>query len=106
MTTHGKGSSCLLLCWMCLRNLKKQNTFDVYLNLCEGYEEPEYSGLDVVLALEKLNLPFTGADSRFYEPTREEMQSAAEGAGLDSFEGSMYQMSARWKRCPGRCDIR
>lgn len=70
-----------------LSALKKQDVFDVYLNLCEGYEEPEYSGLDVVLAFEKLNLPFTGADSGFYEPTREEMQSAAERRGVGFVRG-------------------
>lgn len=61
-----------------LRGLMKLNKFDVYLNLCEGYDEPYYSGMEVVLALEELGLPFTGADSQFYEPTREEMQSVAE----------------------------
>jgi len=65
-----------------LRLLKEQNEFDIYLNLCEGYEEPYYSGLEVVRALEKLNLPFTGADSRFYEPSREDMQVAAERYGI------------------------
>jgi len=61
-----------------LESLKANHSFDVYLNLCEGYERPYYSGMDVVLALEKLNLPFTGAGSRFYQPTREEMQAVAE----------------------------
>jgi len=61
-----------------LRSLKEQNKFDIYLNLCEGYEEPDYSGLDVVRALEELNLPFTGSDSRFYQPSREEMQAVAD----------------------------
>ena len=61
--------------------------FDVYLNLCEGYEkdddsEWEYQGIDVVRALEELNLPFTGADSSFFDPTREEMQAAAIAMGL------------------------
>lgn len=70
-----------------LKDLAGQKTFDVYLNLCEGYDAPEYSGMDVVLALEKLNLPFTGADSRFYEPTREEMQSAAEACGVGFVRG-------------------
>ena len=69
------------------RTLNSENTFDVYLNLCEGYEEPHYSGLDVVLALEKLDLPFTGANGRFYEPTREEMQSAAQGCGIGFVPG-------------------
>jgi D-alanine-D-alanine ligase len=84
-----------------LRNLKKQNTFDVYLNLCEGYEEPEYSGMDVVLALEKLNLPFTGADSRFYEPTREEMQSAAEGCGVGFVRGVNVSDVSEAEALPG-----
>jgi len=61
-----------------LRSLKEQNEFDIYLNLCEGYEEPDYSGLEVVRALEELNLPFTGSDSRFYQPSREEMQTIAD----------------------------
>lgn len=70
-----------------LRTLKEQNAFDVYLNLCEGYEKPHYSGLDVVRALEILNLPFTGSDSRFYEPTREDMQAAAEACGVGFVNG-------------------
>jgi D-alanine-D-alanine ligase len=67
-----------------LRELDARKEFDVYLNLCEGYEsddledgEPDYQGIDVVKALEELNLPFTGADSRFFDPSREEMQAAA-----------------------------
>jgi len=70
-----------------LQSLKDKNVFDVYLNLCEGYEEPYYSGMDVVRALEKLDLPFTGAGSDFYEPTREEMQSAAEECGVGFVQG-------------------
>jgi D-alanine-D-alanine ligase len=70
-----------------LRSLKEENDFDAYLNLCEGYEEPDYSGLDVVRALETLDLPFTGSDGGFYEPTREEMQSAAEGCGVGFVKG-------------------
>jgi len=61
-----------------LRSLKERNEFDVYLNLTDGFEEPDYSGLDVVRALEELSLPFTGSDSRFYVPSREDMQVVAE----------------------------
>jgi len=70
-----------------LSNLKEQNQFDVYLNLCEGYDEPYYSGLEVVKALEKLNLPFTGSDSRFYSSTREHMQAVAERHGIGFVRG-------------------
>jgi D-alanine-D-alanine ligase len=70
-----------------LRSVQEQSNFDVYLNLCEGYEEPYYSGLDVVRALEKLHLPFTGADSKFYTPSRDEMQSVAERHGIGFARG-------------------
>ena len=75
-----------------LRELDARNEFDVYLNLCEGYEkdedaEWEYQGIDVVRALEELNLPFTGADSSFFDPTREEMQAAAEAHGVNFVKG-------------------
>lgn len=66
-----------------LRELDARHEFDVYLNICEGYEYDDesdwrYEGIDVVRALEELNLPFTGADSGFFDPTREEMQAAAD----------------------------
>ena len=58
--------------------------YDVYLNLCDGSDNQEYSyeGIDVIRALEEVNLPFTGADSRCYEPTREMMQEAAENCQI------------------------
>src|SRR5918996_3335708 len=75
-----------------LRELDARNEFDVYLNLCEGYEKDddsdwEYQGVDVVKALEELNLPFTGADSSFFDPTREEMQAAADAHGVGFAKG-------------------
>jgi D-alanine-D-alanine ligase len=79
-----------------LRELDARQEFDVYLNLCEGYElddetrEWEYQGIDVVKALEELNLPFTGSDSRFFDPSREEMQAAADAHGVGFAKG--YQV--------------
>lgn len=76
-----------------LRELDARKEFDVYLNLCEGYDRSEpdndwdYQGIDVVRALEELNLPFTGADSRFFDPSREEMQAAAEAHGVNFVRG-------------------
>jgi len=62
------------------RQLHETDKYDVYLNLCDGsdYKGYSYQGIDVIWALEEVNLPFTGADSRCYEPTRERMQAAAE----------------------------
>jgi len=75
-----------------LRVLDARKEFDIYINLCEGYEEGEdeeqtYSGIDVVHALEELHLPFTGADSKFFDPTREEMQAAADANGVGFARG-------------------
>ncbi|HET9908344.1 MAG TPA: hypothetical protein VFQ23_16975 [Anaerolineales bacterium] len=76
-----------------LRSLDARKEFDIYLNLCEGYEndgevdDQAYQGIDVVRALEEMNLPFTGANSKFFDPTREEMQAAAEAKGVSFVRG-------------------
>lgn len=75
-----------------LRRLDARNEFDVYLNLCEGYEldgeeDWQYQGIDVVNALEELNLPYTGATPGFFDPSREEMQAAAEAHGVSFVKG-------------------
>ncbi|MBK9926770.1 MAG: hypothetical protein IPP66_15970 [Anaerolineales bacterium] len=78
-----------------LKSLKERNEFDVYLNVCEGYEMDDedaddqnaYEGIEVVKGLEELNLPFTGADSKLFDPTREEMQAAADANGVGFAKG-------------------
>ncbi len=70
-----------------VKAIAAQNRFDIYFNLCDGSSDEDYPGLDVVLALEELNLPFTGSDSKFYDPTREEMQSVAEANGVGFAKG-------------------
>jgi len=75
-----------------LRGLKEQNELDVYLNLCEGNEIDDtpgwkYQGIDVVRALEELDMPYTGADPKFFDPTREEMQAAADANGVNFAKG-------------------
>ena len=75
-----------------LQALKERKEFDIYLNVCEGYEpddgdENGYEGVEVVKALEALNLPFTGATSNVFDPTREEMQAAAEAHGVGFAKG-------------------
>ncbi len=70
-----------------IQDVALAETFDVFLNLCDGCEDEDRPGLDVVQALEALNLPFTGADSAFYNPTRESMQSLAEKKGIGFARG-------------------
>lgn len=55
---------------------------DVFLNLCDGAADEDRAGLEVVRELERLNLPFTGAGSAFYEPSRAAMKRACASVGV------------------------
>ena len=60
-----------------------QQGFDVAINLCDGAWDEDRPGIEVVQALERLNVAFTGAGSSFYDPTREAMKMAAYSAGVN-----------------------
>lgn len=62
-----------------LRKLMDEGV-DVFLNLSDGTPDDPYSGVDLVRALEKLGAAFTGADSKFFDPTRQQMKTAARKA--------------------------
>jgi len=76
-----------------LQSIAGKGKFDVYLNICEGYEddgdddEIAYEGIEVIKALGLLNLPYTGANERFFDPTREEMQAMADANGVGFAKG-------------------
>ncbi len=59
-----------------------QRGFDVFVNLCDGALGEDSPGIEVVQALERLGVPFTGATSAFYEPTREMMKRACHARGI------------------------
>jgi D-alanine-D-alanine ligase len=82
-----------------IKTLAEKKEFDLFLNLCEGYEFEDleddvlgYNAIDVVQALESLNLPFTGAESKCFDPTREEMQAVADANGIGFAKG--YQVKS------------
>jgi len=56
--------------------------FDVYFNLCDGAADQEIPGIEVVQTLERLRVPFTGATSEFYEPSRQQMKDACHAQGI------------------------
>ena len=58
--------------------------FDLFFNLCDGAADESTPGIEVVLTLERLNVPFTGATSDFYEPSRLEMKRACRAQGSDT----------------------
>src|SRR5574339_793727 len=50
---------------------------DVFFNLCDGTPDDALSGIGLVQIMEKLGVAFTGADSNFFDPSRQEMKSYA-----------------------------
>ena len=64
-----------------VRRLAREG-FDLFFNLCDGAADQRTPGIEVVQTLEELRVPFTGATSEFYEPTREAMKSACRAIGI------------------------
>jgi D-alanine-D-alanine ligase len=62
-----------------IRSLANEGV-DVFINLCDGTPDDPLSGIGLVKTMEKLNVAFTGANSAFFDPTRQEMKSAARKA--------------------------
>ncbi len=58
--------------------------FDLYFNLCDGAWDEGRVGIEVVHTLESLNVPFTGADSGFFEPSRETMKRVCRAWDIDT----------------------
>lgn len=50
--------------------------YDLFLNLCDGEWDEDRAGIEVVQALEKVGVPFTGADTRFFALDRERLKMA------------------------------
>jgi D-alanine-D-alanine ligase len=68
------------------QQLMKASThnYDIYINLCEGYPEWDIPGFDVIWALERLNLPFTGTTLRNFLPSKETMKIVAHTCGVST----------------------
>ena len=59
--------------------------FDLFFNLCDGaWDEGATPGIEVVQTLERLGVPFTGATSEFFEPSRESMKRLCFAWGIDT----------------------
>jgi D-alanine-D-alanine ligase-like ATP-grasp enzyme len=64
-----------------LRDLKKRG-FDIYVNLCEGYLDSDIPSIDVIMALEHLNMPYTGPTLTLYDPPKDLMKLVAHVQGV------------------------
>ena len=76
-----------------VRDLQHQG-FDCIVNLCDGAFDEDRPGWDVVQALERYGLPFTGSDSVFYEPTREAMKRVCFAWGIGTAEYAFVRTPA------------
>ena len=56
--------------------------FDLFFNLCDGAADQDIPGIEVIQLLEKRGVPFVGATSACYEPTRAEMKEACKAIGV------------------------
>ena len=61
--------------------------FDVYFNLCDGAADERSPGIEVVQTLEAHGVPFTGATSAFYEPTRAHVKRVCRRLGIAAPRG-------------------
>ncbi len=65
-----------------LKELSTQN-YDCFINLCEGYLEWEVPSIEVIIFLEKLQMPFSGPSSSLYDPEKSVMKYVAYCQGVD-----------------------
>ena len=63
-------------------NALAKNGYDLFFNMCDAAVDEDRPGIEVVRALERLGVPFTGATSEFYEPTRVQMKRACRAQGI------------------------
>jgi D-alanine-D-alanine ligase-like ATP-grasp enzyme len=63
-------------------NLLAKEGYDVFFNLTAGAWDEDAPGIEVVQALERLNLPFTGATSEYFEPSRDAMKRVCSAWGI------------------------
>lgn len=61
--------------------------YNVFINLCDGSWDENRAGIEVVQALERFNVPFTGAASGFYDPSRDAMKRVCHYLGIDTPAG-------------------
>lgn len=59
-----------------------QEGYDIFVNLCEGYLDWDVPSIDVIWSLDRLDLPYTGASVRLYDPSKELMKYVAHTRGV------------------------
>ena len=56
--------------------------YDLFFNLCDGAADQDIPGIEVIQKMEERQVPYAGACSACYEPTRVEMKEACANIGI------------------------
>ena len=56
--------------------------YDLFFNLCDGAADQDIPGIEIIQKLEERQVPYAGACSACYEPTRMEMKEACAKIGV------------------------
>jgi D-alanine-D-alanine ligase len=56
--------------------------FDLFFNFCDGAADQDIPGIEIIEAMERRGVPFVGASSACYEPTRAKMKDACARVGV------------------------
>lgn len=61
--------------------------YDLFFNLCDGAEDQDLPGIEVIETLERHQVPFVGAVSTCYEPSRQQMKQVCGELGIATPHG-------------------
>ena len=62
--------------------LIESGKYDLFFNLCDGAADQDIPGIEIIQKLEERQVPYAGACSACYEPTRIEMKEACAKIGV------------------------
>lgn len=65
-----------------VEDLIDSGKYDLFFNLCDGAADQDLPGIEVILKLEERQVPYAGACSNCYEPTRVDMKKACARIGI------------------------
>jgi D-alanine-D-alanine ligase-like ATP-grasp enzyme len=65
-----------------VRDAVKSGRFDAFFNLCDAAKDEDRAGVEVIQALEEFRVPFTGATSKHYEPSKDVMKRQLHYTGI------------------------
>ncbi len=90
-----------LTTWRQLKRLARER-YDIFVNLCEGYLDWDVPSIDVIDALERLNLPYTGPPPHLYDPSKALMKYVAHTVDVRTPASVLVHDLAEAGTVPGR----